>query len=177
MAGSKISKLCANEDLATAEFVKIKMVGKISRNFAKDIKKISKISSLVEKKLVQFDKNDKNKIKNLTFEQLQDLHQLTSAANFILLKYEDNKEVYSLLKDFVDMINNSMESMDLLNDKIIEMVVSAESAISRIKSLQGDVSENFSLINTNKAIVENEPKIIPKTSTNNLTKSTTAVYT
>ena len=153
------------------------MVGQKSRNFSKDLKKVSKFSSLVEEKLAQFHKNDKKKIKNLTFEQLQDLHQLTSVANFILIKYEDNKEIHSLLKDFVDMINNSMESMDLLNDKIAEMVISAESAISRIKSLQGDVSENFSLITTNKAKVENEPKIMPKTSTNNLTKSTTAVYT
>jgi hypothetical protein len=177
MVGSKINKLCANEDLTIAEFVKIKMAELKSRNFLKNIKKVSKFSSLVEEKLAQFDKNDKKKIKNLTFEQLQDLHQLTSVANFILIKYEDNKEIHSLLKDFVDMINNSMESMDLLNDKIAEMVISAESAISRIKNLQGDVSENFSLITTNKAKVENEPKIMPKTSTNNLTKSTTAVYT
>ena len=153
------------------------MVGQKSRNFSKDLKKVSKFSSLVEEKLAQFHKNDKKKIKNLTFEQLQDLHQLTSIANFILLKHEDNKEVHSLLKDFVDMINNSTESMDMLNDKIMEMVVSAESAISRIKNLQSDVSENFSLISTNKQKVENEPKIVPKTSTNNLTKSATAVYT
>ena len=153
------------------------MIGKKNRNFTKDLKKVRIFSFLTEKKLSQFDKKDENKIKNMTFEQLQDLQELTSAANFILLKYEDNKEVYSLLKDFVDMINNSMESMDLLNDKIIEMVVSAESAISRIKNLQGDVSENFSLITTNKPKVENKPKIMPKTSTNNLTKSATAVYT
>ena len=153
------------------------MGGQKSRNFSKDLNKVRKFSSLVEEKLAQFDKNDKSKLKNLTFEQLQDLHQLTSIANFILLKHEDNKEVYSLLKDFVDMINNSSESMDLLNDKIIEMVVSAESAISRIKNLQGDVSENFSLITSNKPKVETEPKITPKTSTNNLTKSATAVYT
>ena len=153
------------------------MVGQKSRNFLKDLKKVSTFSSLVEEKLAQFDKNDKKKIKNLTFEQLQDLHQLTSIANFILLNHEDNKEVHSLLKDFVDMINNSTESMDMLNDKIIEMVVSAESAISRIKNLQSDVSENFSLISTNGQKVENEPKIVPKTSTNNLTKSATAVYT
>ena len=113
----------------------------------------------------------------LTFEQLQDLHQLTSMANFILLKYENNKEVYSLIKDFVDMIHNSTESMELLNDKIIEMVVSAESAIFRIKSLQGDVSENFSLINTKKPKMHNGPKTMSKTSTNNLTKSVAPVYT
>ncbi len=153
------------------------MIGKKNRNFTKDLKKVRKFSSLVEKKLSQFDKKDENKIKNLTFEQLQDLQQLTSAANFILLKNEDNKEVYSLLKDFVDMIHNSSESMDLLNDNIIEMLMSAESAISRIKKLQGDVSENFSLISTSKMNDENEPKIVTKASTNNLTKSATAVYT
>lgn len=153
------------------------MAGQKSRNFVKDLKKVSKFSSLVEERFSQFEKNDKNKIKNLTFEQLQDLHQLTSMANFILIKYEDNQEVYSLLKDFVDMINNSIGSMDILNDKISEMVVSADSAISRIKNIQGDVSENFSLISTNKEKDENEPKIVPKSSTNNLTKSATAIYT
>lgn len=153
------------------------MIGKKNRNFTKDLKKVRKFSFLVEKKLSQFDKKDENKIKNMTFEQLQDLQQLTSAANFILLKYEDNKEVYSLLKDFVDMIHNSSESVDLLNDKIMEMIVSAENAISRIKNLQGDVSENFSLISISKMNDENEPKITTKASTNNLTKSATAVYT
>lgn len=150
------------------------MTGHKVRNFAKDLKKIKHISSLVEERFSNLDQNDKNKIKSLTFEQLQDLYQLTSMANFILLKYEDNQEVYSLLKDFVDMINNSSESMDLLNDKITETIVSADSAVSRIRSLQGDVSENYSL-SVNK--VKNKLKIVPKTSTNNLTKSTTRVYT
>lgn len=153
------------------------MISKKNRNFTKDLKKVRIFSFLAEKKLSQFDKKDENKIKNMTFEQLQDLQQLTSAANFILLKYEDNKEVYSLLKDFVDMIYNSSESVDLLNDKIMEMIVSAENAISRIKNLQGDVSENFSLISPSKMNDENEPKITTKASTNNLTKSATAVYT
>jgi len=152
------------------------MIGKKNRNFTKDLKKVRIFSFLAEKKLSQFDQKNENKIKNMTFEQLRDLQQLTSAANFILLKYEDNKEVYSLLKDFVDMIHNSSESVDLLNDKIMEMLVSAESAISRIKNLQGDVSENFSLTSTAKKNDENEPKITTRPSTNNLTKSATAVY-
>lgn len=153
------------------------MIRKKNRNFTKDLKKVRTFSSLAEKKLAQFDKKDENKIKNLTFEQLQDLQQLTSAADFILLKYEDNKEVYPLLKDFVDMIHNSSESMDLLNDKIIEMLMSAESAISRIKNIKDDVSENFSLLSPSKMNDKNEPKTVPKTSTNFLTKSATAVYT
>ena len=147
------------------------------RNIKKDLKKVRKFSYLVEKKLAQYDKKDTHKIENLSFEQLQDLNQLTRAADYILSKYEDNREVYSILKEFVDMIYNSAESMDLLNDKISEMVVSAESAISRIKNLQGDVSENFSLISSNKVDGQEKPDLVPKTSTNNLTKSTTAVYT
>ena len=153
------------------------MVGQKSRNFSKDMRKVGRISSLIEEKLSKMDNSDKKKIDSLTFEQLQDFHQLVSIANFIFTKYEHNKEVHSLLKDFVDMINNSTNSMDLLNDKIAEMVVSAESAISRIKNLQGDVSDNYSLISNNKEKDQKEQKIVPKTSTINLTKSTTAVYT
>jgi len=132
---------------------------------------------MVEKKLGQLDKKEESKIEKLSFEQLQDLSQLVHAADYILTKYEDNKEVYSLLKDFVDMINNSTASMDILNDQISELVVSAESAISRIKSIQGEVSEDYSLVSTNKMSSKNEYEIMPKTSTNNLTKSATPVYT
>jgi len=132
---------------------------------------------MVEKKLAQLDKKEESKIEKLSFEQLQDLSQLVHAADYILTKYEDNKEVYSLLKDFVEMINNSTASMDILNDQISELVVSAESAISRIKSIQGEVSEDYSLVSTNKISSKNESEIMPKTSTNNLTKSATPVYT
>jgi len=148
-----------------------------SWNIKKDLKKIRTFSYIIEKKLDQLDKKEESKIEKLSFEQLQDLSQLVHAADYILTKYEDNKEVYSLLKDFVDMINNSTASMDILNDQISELVVSAESAISRIKSIQGEVSEDYSLVSTNKMSSKNESEIMPKTSTNNLTKSATAVYT
>ena len=148
-----------------------------SPNFIKELKKIRRISSIVEKKLSQFDNKEERKIENLTYDELQDLSKLTSAADYILTKYEDNREVYSLLKDFVDMINNSSASMDVLNDRISELVISAGSAISKIKSLQGDVSENYSLMPLDSEKQENEASITTETSTNNLTKSATAVYT
>ena len=114
------------------------------RNLKKDFKKIEKFSILVEKRLSTFDK-DKQRIEKLSFEELQDLNELLRLADYILTKHEDKKEVYVLLKDFVAMINSSSNSMDLLNDNIAELVVSAEGAISRIKNLQSDVSENYSL--------------------------------
>lgn len=127
-----------------------------SRNIKKDLNKIRTFSSIIEKKLGQLDKKDESKIEKLSFEELQDLNQLVHASDYILTKYESKKEVYALLKDFVDMINNSTASMDILNDKISELVVSAESAISRIKIIQGDVSEDFSLNSSNKVDSERE---------------------
>lgn len=126
---------------------------KKQRNFLKDFKKIEKFSSLVEKRLLTFD-NDKQRIEKLSFEELQDLNELLRLADYILTKHEDKKEVYALLKDFVAMINNSSNSMDLLNDKITELVVSAEAAISRIKNLQTDISENYSLKRTKESEIK-----------------------
>ncbi len=126
---------------------------KKQRNFLKDFKKIEKFSSLVEKRLLTFD-NDKQRIEKLSFEELQDLNELLRLADYILTKHEDKKEVYALLKDFVAMINNSSNSMDLLNDKITELVISAEAAISRIKNLQTDISENYSLKGTKESEIK-----------------------
>ncbi len=126
---------------------------KNQRNLIKDFKKIEKFSSLVEKRLLTFDK-DKQRIEKLSFEELQDLNELLRLADYILTKHEDKKEVYALLKDFVAMINNSSNSMDLLNDKITELVVSAEAAISRIKNLQTDVSENYSFKGTKESEIK-----------------------
>ncbi len=126
---------------------------KKQRNLIKDFKKIEKFSSLVEKRLLTFDK-DKQRIEKLSFEELQDLNELLRLADYILTKHEDKKEVYVLLKDFVAMINNSSNSMDLLNDKIVELVVSAEAAISRIKNLQTDVSENYSFKGTKESEIK-----------------------
>ena len=115
------------------------------RNLKKDIKKIEKFTNLVEKRLSTIDK-DKKRIEKLSFEELQDLNELLRLADYILTKHEDKKEVYALLKDFVGMINSSSNSMDLLNDKILELVASAEGSVSNIKNLQNDVSENYSLL-------------------------------
>jgi len=112
-------------------------------NIKNNLKRIEKFSNFVEKKLSKFGK-DEQRIEQLSFEELQDLNKVLQMADYILTKYEDKKEVYALLKDFVEMINSSSTSMDLLNDKISEHLVSAENGIAKIKNLQRDVSENFS---------------------------------
>lgn len=136
-------------------------------------KKIQELSSLVEKRLAELDQSEKKQINQLSFEELQDFNQIIRIADYILYKYENKKEAFSLIKEFVDMINNSIRSMDVLNDEISELVISAEDSIKRIKSLQSNVSENFSLETYVKStdLAKSE-----KDSTNNLTKSTTPVY-
>ena len=147
-----------------------------SQKIKKDLNKVKKFSSLVEKELSRFDKKNEKKLEKLSLEELKDLHQLLQIANYILSKHEDKKEIRSLLKEFVDMINYSTLSVDILNDDIQELVISAEISIEKIKNLQGNVSENFSFNTTKRNFEAKAPKPTPKTSTNNLTNSTTGLY-
>jgi len=147
-----------------------------SQKIKKDLNKVKKFSSLVEKELFRFDKKNEKKLEKLSLEELKDLHQLLQIANYILSKHEDKKEIRSLLKEFVDMINYSTLSVDILNDDIQELVISAEISIEKIKNLQGNVSENFSFNTTKRNFEAKAPKPTPKTSTNNLTNSTTGLY-
>ena len=142
--------------------------------FQRDITKISNFSSIVEKQLSNIQKSDEDKVSKLTFEELQDFNKILQIANYLLCKYEDKKEIHSLLKDFMKMINSSTNSLDVLNDQIDELVISADNAINRIKELQANVSANFTV----DSIPEKKlTKITSETGGINLTKSTTPVYT
>ena len=142
-------------------------------NIQKSRKKIQKISGLVEKRLAELD-SDKKKINQLSVEELQDFNQILRIADYILYKYEHKKEVFSLIKEFVDMVNISVGSMDTLNDNLSELVISAEDSIKRIKHLQSNVSEN--LISEEYAKSDDFAKSAKQNSTNNLTRSAKPVY-
>lgn len=146
---------------------------KKDRRIQKDIAKVRGFSSLVGKKLEKLQKSDEEKIENLTVEELQDFNKILQITNFLLCKYEDKKEVHSLLKEFVSMIDT--DSLGIVNDEIDELVLSADSAIRRIKELQSNVSENFTV---DSAIRSDMPKSEEsENSANNLTKSSTRAYT
>jgi len=147
---------------------------KSNRNIKKDFEKIKKISSLVEKRLEEHKNKNNKKIEKLTTEQLQDLNEILRITDFILTKHEAKKEFHSLLKEFVDIINKSAGSVEILDDEIGELIISAESTITRIKDLQGRVSKNYDFESKS----SKEAKSVPvENSANNLTSSTTAVYT
>jgi len=146
---------------------------KFAVNIKNSRKKIQKLSALVEKRLAELDSNDKKQVNQLSFEELQDFNQILRIADYTLYKYENKKEAFSLIKEFVDMINNSISSMDVLNDEISELVISAEDSIKRIKHLQSNVSENFTLERgaESAGLAKSE-----QDSSHNLTKSATHVY-
>jgi len=142
------------------------------RNIKKDLEKVRKYKSIVEKNLA-LGQSDESKIHSLTFDELNDLDQILQIADFMLCKYENQTEMLSLMKDFVKMIQFSANSSGILKDKIDELSFSAENSVKTIKSHQRDVSENTPFLKQNK---ENLGMIEQKNSGNNLTISSTPVY-
>ena len=121
------------------------MSGITSKKLTRDLRKIKKFSTIVEEKLAKFENKDNKMTENLTIDELNDFRKILQISDFILTKHQNNKEFHSVLKEFVDMINKSTSSMDLLNDEISELVLSADNSVSKIKNLQNDVSDTYSI--------------------------------
>lgn len=139
------------------------------------MEKVRKLSSIVNKKMEYYRQKNNQKIEKLTPAELQDLHEILRIADFILTKHEMNKDFHSILKEFIGIINNSANSVEILDDEISELVISAESTITRIKTLQGKVSDDFDFEANQKEVKIEE--ITSESSGNNLTNSSTGVYT
>jgi len=138
------------------------------------MEKVRKFSVIVNKKIDSFREKEHKKIEKLSDTELQDLHEILRIADYILTKHEMNKDFHSILKEFVGIINNSVTSVETLDDEISELVISGESIINRIKNLQGRVSNDFNFeAKQTEAKIE---EISSKSSPINLTKSSTGVY-
>ncbi len=111
------------------------------RNFSKDINRIKTISSKIDKKLSEMKPSDGEKIDKLTLEELQDLNKIVGIADFMLCKYDDKKEVRSILKHFVSIISETAKSLEHLDDEISELIISAEDSINKVKYMNTNISE------------------------------------
>ena len=143
-------------------------------NIKKDLEKIRKIYSLVDKRLKSTEKSNQ-KVENLTTDELLDLNEILRLADLILTKHEVKKEFHSLLKEFVEIINKSAYSVEALDDEINELIYSAEGTMTHLKDLQGKVSDEFDF-EADETHAKYE-QIVPKNCSNNLTKDSTGVYT
>ncbi len=110
------------------------------RNFSKDIERIRALSSKIDKKLSEAKSSD-DKIDKLTLEELQDLDKIVGIADFMLCKYDDKKEMRSILKHFVSIITDTANSLDSLDDEISELIISAEDSINKVKDMQSHISQ------------------------------------
>ncbi len=108
----------------------------------RDLKKIRNFSVAVEKKLAKT--SEEKKIEDLTEEELQDFSKILNLADYVLTKHSQKKDFHDILKEFVGMINESIEAMIPLDDGIDEMVYSAEDGLTRIKEIQDNVSSSYS---------------------------------
>ena len=111
------------------------------RNFSKDIERIRTISSKIDKKLSEAKPSDDNKIDKLTLEELQDLNKIVGIADFMLCKYDDKKEVRSILKHFASIIFDTAKSLENIDDEISELIISAEDSINKVKYMNTNISE------------------------------------
>lgn len=144
------------------------------RNFQNDLSHIKKITSTIDKKL-KAKLTDEQKIDRLSFEELQDLSKIVKLADFMMCKYEDKKEMHSILTDFVYVIKESAEHITGIDDEISELILSAEDSINKVKDVHARLH--------NKSGMEKEDdslkieQILAETSPINLTKFTTDINT
>jgi len=110
-----------------------------------DLDEVRYFSKLVDKRLEELDKNNESKINNFNIDELNDLNKLLQMADYILCANEEKKDLYSILKKFVDVINNSIHSIEDIDEKTNELIISADSTITKIKNHQ--ISMNKSLVN------------------------------
>ena len=110
-------------------------------NFLKDIERIRSLSSVIDKKLSQVTSSDADKIDKLTLDELQDLDKIAGIADFMLTKYADKKEMYSILKHFTPIITEITDSMGNLDDEISELILSAEDSLNKVKDLHAHIDK------------------------------------
>ncbi|KAG2475068.1 MAG: hypothetical protein NPMRIOTA_330016 [Nitrosopumilales archaeon] len=124
---------------------------RLSRDIKRDLKRIRTFSSRIEKKLNESSDTDEKIIDNLSFKELKDLNSVLLAADYFLSKYEDKKELKSFLKEFVDILTNSANSLNAVDDEISDLVISAQVTLNQIKGIHSDVIENYALNESTKA--------------------------
>jgi len=125
-----------------------------SPRIGKDLDFIKNISEKIDKKLSLSDTTPE--IDNMTVDELQDLSKISRLANFMLTKYEDKKEVHSILKYFVSIISESSESIEKIDDEVSELIISAEDSINKIKEVHTNISEKYDVGQNNLSYDEYE---------------------
>lgn len=105
-----------------------------------EMRRVRSISSGISKRLSALDPPDEA-VANLSREELQDLNRLVGIADFLLCKYADKKEAYSVFKEFTSIVARTADSLEQIDDDISEMMLSADDSVGRITDMRERISE------------------------------------
>ena len=106
--------------------------------------KIKMMSSKIEQKISQKGKDENDSfIETLSVEELKDIRQVMLAAEYLLTKYQDKRDIKEFLQEFIGLILNASNSVNGLKDELEDLVISAEFALQQIQTLHSDVTENL----------------------------------
>ena len=106
-----------------------------------DLDEIRNFSKLVNKRLEELNKKNELKINQLDIDELNDFNKLLQIADYILCLHEEKKDLHSILKKFVDIINESIDSIEVVDDKTNELIIEADSTINKLKNHQNNMAE------------------------------------
>ncbi len=108
--------------------------------------KIKVLSSKIEHKVSQKDKDENDAfIETLSVEELKDMQQVIRAAEYLLTKYQDKRDIKSFLQEFIGIIMHASNSIDGIKGELEDLVISAEFALKQIQTLHDDVTGNLRL--------------------------------
>ncbi|MFZ0184563.1 MAG: hypothetical protein WBV92_00875 [Nitrosotalea sp.] len=106
--------------------------------------KIKILSSKVEQKISQKGNDTSDSfIETLSVEELKDIRQVMLAAEYLLTKYKDKRDIKVFLQEFVGIILHAANSVNGLKTELEDLVISAEFALHQIQALHDDVTGNL----------------------------------
>lgn len=149
-------------------------------NISRYLERIRTLSSKVEQKIAQkSSENDAQFVETLSVEELKDLRQVMMAAEYLLSKYQDKKDLKEFLEEFVGIIMHATNSVNVLKDDLTDLVISAETALQQIQDLHEEVSQSLVLGRFVQTQIDDyrEPRSEVTPSSINLTNTTTPIYT
>jgi hypothetical protein len=115
-------------------------------DFSGHLDNIKALSSKIEHKISQKDKgNNDSFIESLSVEELKDIRQVMHAAEYLLTKYQDKRDIKAFLQEFIGIIMNASNSVNGLKEELENLVVSAEFALQQIHTLHDEVNESLTI--------------------------------
>ena len=120
------------------------------------IDKIKSLSSKIEQKISQKGKDENDSfIETLSVEELKDIRQVMLAAEYLLTKYHDKRDIKVFLQEFIEVILNVSNSINGLKSELEDLVISAEFALQQIQSLHSEVTGNLAFGNASQTKIDN----------------------